>query len=127
MARLSRAVRGKADERQNCGRIPAVSRRPSPRSATGTQYHSRNTEGTWRDIGSALIVLAHCLLLIGERRWFFVDFGNQWPGPRAFNEAKRSLRRASAAHLPSAWARINLLDQFDLSDKKLRDVLDTSP
>ena len=28
-------------------------RRPSPRSATGTQYHSRNTEGTWRDIRSA--------------------------------------------------------------------------
>ena len=27
----------------------------------------------------------------------------------------------------SAWARINMLDRFDLSDEKLRDALDSSP
>ena len=27
----------------------------------------------------------------------------------------------------SAWAQINMLDKFDLSDQKLRDALDSSP
>ena len=46
-----------------------------------------------------------------------VGFYTQWPGLRALNAAERSLRRAASAHSPSAWARINMLDKFDLSDE----------
>ena len=45
----------------------------------------------------------------------------------ALNEAKRSLRCAAAARPPSAWARISMLDKFELSDEKLRNALDSSP
>ena len=84
-------------------------------------------KGTWRDIRSALIIFAHSLLLTGDSAGGFPSAFSLSGSACALNEAKRSLRRASAAHSPSAWARSNMLDQFGLSDEKPRDVLDSSP
>ena len=63
-------------------------------------------KGTWRDMRSALISFAHSLSLSG-------DGADGFPPAFALNG--------------SAWARINMLDRFDLSVEKLRDALDFSP
>ena len=55
---------------------------------------------------SALIVFARSLLLTG-------DSAGGFPAAFALNG--------------SAWARINMLDKFDLSDERLRDILGSSP
>ena len=52
---------------------------------------------------SVSLVFARNLLLTGDSA---AGFRTQWPRPAA---------------------RINMLDRFDVSDKKLRDALDSSP
>ena len=83
-------------------RAAPAGRATSSRSP-GRRVH-RN-KGTWRDMRSALIIIAHSPLPNrGQRRRFSVGFCTQWP----------------------VCARINMLDKFDLSDEKLRDALDSS-